>query len=471
LRHPIGHALLLVPFLSFQGCTTTQVSNNALPIELPNAWEQVTESTTPYVASSDWYHEFGSSELDHLVSLAQQNNFDVIAAQSRIQQADARARAAGAALLPRVDVTGNGSYLRGSTHQETAHEVDWSGLLTASYETDFWGKNTALTRSAKLATAASKAERDTVMLTALASVADSYFHVLFLRDRIDAAHANLSTEQDVMKVTESRYAAGSATDVDRSLQRAAVANAELELSQLEQQEMEARSALAILVGQVPEHFTVSGAHLSELSEPTVAPGIPSELLVRRPDLIAAEANLKSAHADLQATRAALFPSLTLTGSGGIQNPAMQAAVTTLTGTGNALTLSASIVQTLFDSGRRRALRDEANAKEKEMLVSYQRSIVNALRDVEVALSAIEHIDQQQRAQDEVLASSQHALTSAQLRYRAGAGDYLTVLEAQRAASAAQMRHDQYQLARLQAVVGLFRALGGGWQNSRADVTS
>jgi outer membrane protein TolC len=187
------------------------------------------------------------------------------------------------------------------------------------------------------------------------------------------------------------------------------------------------------------------------------------LLWRRPDIFTAEANLQSANADLVAARAALFPSLTLTASGGVQNPALNAAVLTLSGVGPTLNLGASLVQTIFDGGKLRAMRAEAQAKDEELVTSYRASILAALVDVENSLSAVHHLDAARDFQNENLAQSERAFEGARLRYKEGSGDFLTVLEAQKIVYAVRDQFSQYKLARLQALVSLCKALGGGWQ--------
>jgi NodT family efflux transporter outer membrane factor (OMF) lipoprotein len=447
------------------GCATQSLKPAT---DLPAAFDNqpvnnVNDQATAAWPGSSWYHDFASDELDSLVTLAATNNFDLVAAQARIRQADARARAAGAAILPQVDASGNVNYLTGRSGGQTAHETDWSALLSASYEVDFWGKNRAASDSATLQAAASKADRDTLALTTLSGVANAYFQLLSLRQRLTIAESNLAATREVLQAIEARYNAGMASPVELATQKAAVATAELTIPQLQQLEIEARGALALLVGRNPEGFQVNGSQLDGLMEPVVVPGLPSELLARRPDVLSAEASLQAAHADVAAARAALFPSLTLTGTGGIQNPAVQAAVITLTGTGSQLDLGASLVQTIFDGGRRRAVRDEAQAREEELLANYRSAILSALLDVENSLAAIHHLDLQQHAQTESVAQSERAFEGAQLRYREGAGDYLTMLESQRTLYAAREQMSQYKLARLQALVGLCKALGGGWQ--------
>jgi NodT family efflux transporter outer membrane factor (OMF) lipoprotein len=381
-----------------------------------------------------------------------------------VRQADARARQAGAALLPQVDANGSATQFAGGSHGSTAHETDWSALLSASYEVDFWGKNRAAADSAKSLANASRAELATVRITISASVATAYFQVLSLRERTALARQNLDAALGILRVTEARFDAGGVGAGELAAQRAAVANFELTVPQLQQQEAAARGALALLVGRAPEGFTVSGDGLNALAEPPLSAGVPSELLRRRPDLIAGESNLQAAHADVVAARAALFPSLDLTASGGVQNPAVQAAVITLAGTGWSLTAGASLVQTIFDAGRRRAVIQEATARQEELVANYRGAILAALLDVENALSAIHYLELQKQAQLRNADQSERAFQGAQLRYREGAAEYLTVLEAQRTLFAARDQLSQYKLARLEALIGLGKALGGGWQS-------
>jgi NodT family efflux transporter outer membrane factor (OMF) lipoprotein len=412
---------------------------------------------------ADWYRGFSSRELDSLIALAEVNSLDVAASVARVKQADARARQAGAALLPQVDLNGNVVRIAGGSHGATAHETDWGALLSASYEIDFWGKNRAAVNASQALAGAGRADLVAMRITISNSVAASYFQVLSLRQRIALAQANLETAQGILRFMEARYEAGSVGPAELAAQRAAVANSELIVPQLQQQEAEACGALALLVGREPEGFTVTGQSLDELNEPPLAAGLPSELLRRRPDLIAAESNLQAAHADVSAARAAMFPSLNLTAGGGVQNPAVQAAVITLAGTGWSLSAGASLVQTIFDAGRRRAAVDEAAAKQEELVAAYHGSILAALLDVENALAAIHYLELQKQAQQRNAAESERAFQGTQLRYREGSGEYLGVLEAQRTLNAARDQLSQYKLERLKALLGLCKALGGGWQ--------
>ena len=436
---------------------------------VPGAFDSARPNESANWPSKDWYHAFASTELDALISEAAQNNFDVATARARVAQADARARQAHAAILPSVDAGGNANYLAGHSVNGSAHETDWAALLSASYEIDFWGKNRANSNSARYLAVASRADRDTVALTTLAGVANGYFQVLSLRERLTVARANAAAARALMDIVNSRFEAGMSNPVEVATQRAALATAALKIPEIEQTQQEALSSLALLLGRSPEGFKIEGAPLDSLQEPTVAAGLPSELLRRRPDIFTAEANLESASAGLAAARAALYPSLTLTASGGVQNPALNAAILSLSGVGPTLNLGASLAQPIFDGGRLRAARAEAQAKEQELTASYRAAIVSALVDVENSLSAIRHIDAARELQNDSVAQSERAFQGAQLRYKEGYGDFLTVLEAQKALYTVRDLYIQYRLARLQALVSLCKALGGGWQGPDASI--
>jgi outer membrane protein, multidrug efflux system len=432
------------------------------PREVPAAFENAAGAQAPQWPAREWYRDFSSDELNTFVDLAIKNNLDLASARARVMQADARARQAGSAILPSVDGAGNANYLAGHSSQGGGHELDWSAMLTASYEVDFWGKNRAAANASRFSAGASRAERDALGLTTLAGVANGYFQALALRERVAIAQSNRDAAQQLLAVVQARYDAGLASPVDLATQKAAYDTAQIAITDLQQTEIEARASLALLLGRLPENFTIQNKALDSLSEPLVTAGLPSELLNRRPDLLVAESNLRAGHADLIAARAAMFPSLSLTAGAGVQNPALPATVLTIPGVGPSFALGAGLVQPIFDHGRLRAQRDEVQAKEMELLLAYRSAIIAAFIDVENALAAIHHLDAAREYQFENLKQSERAFEGAKLRYQAGSGDFLTLLEAQRTSYAARDQFVQYKLARLQALVSLCKALGGGW---------
>lgn len=444
-------------------CGCVAEKRQPTPVALPAAYGHASVAAGAAWPGADWYRGFGSEELDTLVDFAASHNTDLAQAGERVTQADARARQAGAAILPSLSGEASGNYLAGRSAQGSGHELDWLAMLSASYEVDFWGKNRATAHAALLEAGVSRDERATVELTMLGAVADEYFHVLALRERAQIARSNRDAARQILAAVEARHGAGVASPTDVALQKAAVDRAEIAVADLEQQETQTRAALALLLGRIPEDFEVRGTSLDSLHEIEVAAGLPSALLTRRPDVAAAEARLRAASADLTAARAALLPSLSLTAAGGIQNPALPATVLTIGGTGPSFALAANLTQPIFDRGRLRAERDEAASRERELLLAYRAAILAALVDVENALGALQQLAASGSFQQGSLEESERALEGARLRYEHGAGDLLTLLEAQRLVYEARDQFIQYRLARLEALVALCKALGGGWQ--------
>ena len=221
--------------------------------------------------SKDWYHGFASRELDALITQATSANLDLAAARARLTQADARARQAGAAILPSVDATGNGNYLAGHSVNGSAHEFDWSALLSTSYEVDFWGKNRATANAAR-----SWARRRAPIATPWRSrhwpgVADGYFELLSLRERLQIAQSNLDAARGLLEVVQARFQ-WPANPVKLATQRSVLASAQLALPELQQREEEAITALALLVGRPPEGFRVEGASLTRSPSRRSPPG-------------------------------------------------------------------------------------------------------------------------------------------------------------------------------------------------------
>jgi outer membrane protein, multidrug efflux system len=430
------------------------------PREVPPAFE-VTATGGQWPAQQ-WYRDFGSNELNSLVAEAAHANLDLESARARVAQADARARQAGAAILPSVDAQGTGNYMAGHSSQGGGHEFDWAALLSASYEVDFWGKNRATAESARWLAGAAQADQDAVALTTLAGVANGYFQLLAVRERLAVAESNRDAAKQLLDVIQARFDVSMASPIELATQKAACDTAQIAITDLHRTAFEARTALSLLLGRVPENFEIKGQPLDSLHEPELGADVPSELLTRRPDIFVAESNLRSGHADVAAARAALFPSLSLTAAGGVQNPALPATVLTIAGVGPSLSLGANLVQPIFDHGKLQAQRDEVVAKDRELLAAYRTSILAALNDVESSLSAIQHLNQARQFQVENLAESERAFAGAKLRYEAGSVDFLTLLEAQKTLYAARDQFIQYKLARLQALVGLCKALGGGW---------
>jgi len=432
--------------------------------DLPVAFEQSTaEAVWP---AQDWWQGFGSSELVTLENTAQNSNLDVAQADARLRQADARARQAGATLLPTVALNDNVQHFSGTTFGTTGSEGVFFAGVGASYELDFWGKNRAGKLAADASLRANLADRATVALTVSAAIANAYFDLLSLRERSALTRDNLLTAQAILSVVQRRVTAGYAAVSDLAQARADVAAQQATLPALAQQELEARTALAILLGRPPELFIIMSDSLAGITTPTVAPGLPVELLARRPDIVTAEANLAAAHADITVARATMLPNITLTADAGIQNPALNAAVLTLENTGLSLTLGAALTQTLFDGGKLQAKTAEAEARELELLAAYRAAVLAAFGDVENALGSLANLDAQEQALAEQVLQTESVLRAARRKYTAGGADLLVVTDAQQTLSAARGQLADVHRAHLAASVVLYKALGGGWQQPK-----
>ncbi|MNZ47434.1 Outer membrane protein OprM precursor [compost metagenome] len=436
-------------------------------LQAPDAWQSHTATLDQPLPQQDWWQQFSSVVLDQLIEQARQNSFDLAAAAARVRQAQASAVIAGAPLLPEVKfgldgsrqrlLHGNGfDQLDASSRERTS--TSFNTRLSASYEIDFWGGKAAARDSALFALDASRYDRQTVELTLLSGVANSYLQSLALAEQVRIAQLNLANAEDVLRLVQTRYDSGSATALELAQQRSLVAGQARQVPLFEQQLQEARITLATLLGEPVQALAPIQESLDGVHWPEIGSGVPSELLSRRPDIAAAEARLAAAQANVQVARAAMLPSLTLgadLGSGAdtfaqiLRSPYY--------------TLSAGLAAPIFNNGRLRAERDKARAQQEELLQNYRSSIVAGFADVEKALNAISGVDNQRQWQDQEVEQARTAFTLSESRYRAGAETLLTVLETQRTLYQAQDQQAQLRLARLQGSVALYKALGGGWQ--------
>ena len=456
-------AITVAVAIALTGCSMTgpMLKPN---VNAPVAWNEAAPSNGS-VVSPDWWQSFGSAELHALVNDALAGSPDLAIAMERVRQAEAQVRISGASLFPTLDL-GYGtsarqtSDSRGSTKTESSNAT-----LSVSYELDLWGRNRAGVRSSESSLAATTFDRDTARLTLIAGVATGYFDVLSLRSRLAIARENLTIAERVFELVSARARNGAASALDVSRQQAAVLSQRAALLPLEQQEKQTLTALAILTGRVPQGFDLKATSFADLQVPAVDPGLPSQLLVRRPDLASAEARLASANADVAAARAALLPSISLTGSAGAASGALLSVLSG--GTTSALALGLSLLQPIFDGGRLRGQVTVAQSQERELVESYRKAILVAFGEVEDALVAASRQAQQERLQQEVQAQAREALRLAEIRYREGADDLLTVLDAQRTLFSAQDQLAQIRQNRLESAVGLHKALGGGWSGAVA----
>jgi NodT family efflux transporter outer membrane factor (OMF) lipoprotein len=431
-------------------------------VPLPAQWrDPAAEPGASVWPTTEWWHQFGSDKLDQLIADAMRSNDDLAVAIARVQEADAQARIAGAPLLPSLDLGAEATRERANVSGFGVHTFNtFNPELTASYELDFWGKNRAARTSARAAAQASHFDQETVALTVVSSVATTYFQALELRDRIQVAQENLANSQKILRGLKLQMTAGIATGLDVAQQETTVALLDAAIPPLLQQFRQTVNALAVLVGQTPESLDVDMGSLTALAHPVVVEGLPSQLLARRPDIAEAEQQLIAANADITVARAALFPSITLTASGGYES----ASLNTLISPANSIfAISAGLTQPIFHGGALRGQVAFSNARYTELLRSYHKTVISALSNVENALVASRQTLEQQKRQQEAVERASKAFRFAQTQMSAGVVNILTVLNTENALFSAQDELVQVQYMHLQSLVDLFTALGGGWQ--------
>jgi len=458
-----GLSLLAGGALALAGCSLGPRYHKP-DIPPPEHWVTAADAAAPEWPASDWWRGFNSPDLDAFIAEAQRANDDLRAAVARVSEAEAERRIARAPLLPALGVAAQATRARapqaGNSSAAYATGDNFNPLLTASYQLDFFGKNRAQLAAATATANASRYDRSTVELTVMAGVAGSYFQALELRDRLAIADSNLANASQVLHGLELEERAGIATALDVAQQQTVVATLNASIPPLREQLRQTLDALAILVGSTPQTVDVTSGGLDALSQPAVRPGLPSELLARRPDVAAAEAQLIAANANIGAARAAFFPTINLTADGGYESPAL---ATLLTPASRVWSLGAGVAQPIFQGGALLGGYSLAKAQYQELLADYHKAVISALANVEDALIAVRETTEQVSRQQQATEQARRAYRFAQTQMRAGTINVLTLLNTETTLFTAEDALAQAKYAHLQSLVSLYQALGGGWQ--------
>jgi outer membrane protein, multidrug efflux system len=467
--HWLASKTISVLALMLAGCATP-VPQALTPRLLPNNFEGQTRGTEHIWPEADWWRGFGNSELSDLVASAQSNNLDLAVAAARVMEAHAQTTIQRAALFPQFNLQAEGLRAGGTEGiiNENAVTGNSFGLTAgASYELDVWGLARDNLRSAEETLKSARFAQQSVALTVTANVANEYFSVLALRKRIAIANEEIAAINGILETIKLRVSTGKSSHLDLAQEQAQVEAAEAELPILEEQERESRIALAVLLGHPPETFEVDAQGPDDIHSPIVEAGLPSDLLLRRPDVAQAEANLASAHANVDAARAAFLPQFALTGNTGFASTAVSAL---LHGPSFAWDFGGTLMQTVFDGGKLIGQKNLALATQKELVASYRSAVINAYADVENALGQVSNDTKSESHLEHEVTAAREAFEISQLQYRQGTTDFITVLQAQGTLFSAEDVLAQTVLARLQALVHLYEALGGGWIERQEDRT-
>jgi len=430
-------------------------------VPTPAAWQASPAIETANWPAADWWHGFGSVELDAYINQARTANNDLAAAIARVRQADAAAAIAGAPLLPTLGLNfGTLNEREQATNNTYVNFRQYAPQLSASYMLDFWGKNRAAQSAAVATATASRHDKATIELTVFTSVALTYFQSIELRDRLVVARGNLTSAETTLKGLRLQMNAGIATALDVAQQETTVATLNAAIPPLQQQLRQSLDALAILIGQPPENLDVGSISLADLAFPLVRPGLPSELLARRPDVAEAEDQLVAANANIAVARAAFFPSIELTATSGYASSALS---TLLKSSSSVYTVAAGVAQPIFDGGVLKGQYALAQARYDELVANYRKAVLSAFGNVEDSLVAVQQSTEQVQRLQIAVEKARRAQQIAQAQLHSGTVSILTVLNTETALFSAQDALIQAKFSHMQALVGLFGALGGGWQ--------
>jgi len=445
-------------------------------LDIPAAYRATSATAAEAWPAEDWWTGFGSPELNALIEQARVRNFDIQAAIARVRQADAQVRIAGAALLPVLNGTASAGWQHLGFNTDTSSRGafasnasadfhSYAAGLSASYQIDFWGHNLARRRSAIASAEFSRFDQRTVALTVVTNVANTWFTALALADRLAVAKRNVADGEQTLAVIRGRLQAGTASALDVANQATLVSGEQANIPNFQSQLEQALISLGILVGEPPERIVVRPGTLTALSLPMVSPGLPSALLERRPDVASAEAQLIASGFDVTTARTAFYPAVNLTGSAGFQAAALNALISP---GGFIANLAAGLTAPLFDGGALRGALEQARGRQAELLANYRKAVVQAFTDVDTALTAWRYGSEQERLQRIAVENSRQASMIARQQMLAGTADVTAVLTAEAAQFTAEDTLAQVRLTRVQALLNLYKALGGGWKKSGAE---
>jgi len=438
------------PTVAVPGLYRGTVSTQAAPTQLAALGDQ------------KWWDIFQDEQLRTLIRTAVVQNYDSRIAASRVLEARAQLGITRADQFPSVGAGAGISDTRNSqskflpAFETSAGQVN----LAAAWELDFWGKYRRATEAARANLIASEWARREVLSTLVANVASAYFQLRALDLQLEISKRTLNSRQESLRLTRILADGGSTSLLDVRQAEQLVFTASAEIPVLEQQIEQQENFLSILLGQNPEDIP-RGQTLTEQRQPPEVPaGLPSALMERRPDIQQAEAQLVAANAEIGVARAAYFPQISLNGAGGFQSSAL---TSLFTGPAGAWSFGASLTQPIFTGGRLRSQVRLAEARQQTAVLSYQQSIQGAFRDVSDGLAAYRKTREFRTQQELLFRSAEDAARLSHMRYNGGVTGYLEVLTNETNAFSTELGLVQAQLNELLAVVQLYQALGGGWQ--------
>jgi len=440
--------------------------------EIPSTYKEAgkwkTAEPGDALLKGNWWEVFGDPELNAQERKIAVSNQDLKAAQARFLEARAALRLTRSGLFPQVSAgtsitrerqSSNRPFASTTTANKSTSDFVLSG--DASYEADVWGRVRRTVEASRAQAQASAADLESVNLSLHAELALDYFQLRGLDAEKRLLDSTVSSFEKALELTQSRFAGGVASREDVEQAATQLESTRALAIDVRVQRAAFEHAIGSLTGEPASTFNLAPLPLAT-PPPAIPPGLPSQLLERRPDVASAERLVVAANAQIGVAKAAYYPLILLGITGGFESTSP---ATWLTGPSTLWSAGASAAETAFDAGRRRAISEQARATYDETVANYRQTVLNAFQEVEDNLSALSILSDEAKTEDSAVAAAQRSLDQATNRYKGGVDTYLTVITAQNAALADQRAAVDILTRRLTASVLLIKALGGGWNAS------
>ncbi len=428
--------------------------------ETPENWKQA--QPADQLAHGKWWEIYQDQALNALEEKIEVSNQTLKASQAQFEQARAFVAFNRANYYPTVTAGVSASRNRLSKNRPLiGTTTDYTDLvlpLDVSYEPDLWGRVRRTVDAARANAQASAADLESVRLSLHAELAMDYFEARALDAEIQLLNSTVSAYQKALELTDNRYRGGIASQVDVAQAQTQLETTRAQATDLGAQRAAYEHAIAVLTGEPPANFALPAAPLNT-TPPMVPPGLPADLLERRPDIAAAERRIVAANAQIGVARAAYFPALMLSASGGFEGTSI---TNWLSGPSGFAAAGLSALETVFDAGQRRAVSRQAQAAYDESVANYRQSVLTAFQEVEDNLAALRILEDEATTEAAAVAAAEHSLALSNNRYRGGVATYLEVITAQSAALADERTAVELSGRRMTDSVLLIKSLGGGW---------
>ena len=468
MKHPPIHSTLLIVAAGLLAGCTVGPNYHKPTVPVPTAYHgpsdnpQDPEGQAASIADLPWWQVFQDSVLQDLIRRTLKQNYDLQTATERIAQARAQLMVTRSNQYPQLRA--NGSAVDERTFQGFPAKTRFGTYAAdATFQLDLFGQLRRATESARAQLLATEYAQKTEILTLVSDVASDYFALLSLDLQLQIARDTIKTQEDAVKLTEHRLDHGVATKLDVLQAKQVLDTANAQVPELQRQIGLEEDALSILLGDYPHSVTRGLRLVDQQLPPEVPAGLPSSLLARRPDISQAEQNLISANAQIGVAKAAFFPQISLTGTGGGavgRSTVFSSIVNSNIGTWGG---AAQLTQPIFTAGRLRGNLHSAESQQRQSLIAYKQAIQGAFRDVSDALISYQKYYEVRKAQEDTVQDLSDSVSTSLKRYRGGITTYLEVLDNQRSLFSAQLTLAQDRGNEFQSLVQLYKALGGGWR--------